>query len=311
MQPGVETTARDLLLELSNNCNLACVMCGFGGERVTPDRFISEELLRRVFEAVLPPRSVRLNGRGESTIHPRFTSLLSRIAVRWPNADLQLFTNLNISRREVLETIIRMDVLLYVSIDSPVKEELEDIRRGADLGLIERNLDVLRTLVRRPYFVFTLQERNLHRVGDMARYAARWRAGLIYNVVRHDVVDHHLANRLLSDYAAVRDAFILAREIMDTHGLPCQIPDQVRGVPLELADCQRTQGSGRECPALDQEACILHNGDVTPCNMFNPFVYGNILEQDYADILSGRRAAEFRATRAKSPYCQNCAWMEG
>lgn len=304
-------TVRNLLLELSNNCNLACLMCGFGGRRVAPERFITEELLGRVFEEVPPPRIVRLNGRGESTIHPKFTSMLSSIARHWPSADLQLFTNLNIRGREVLEAIIRRDVLLYVSIDSPVKEELEDIRRGADLGLIERCLDALRTAARRPYFVFTLQERNLHRIGDMAQYAVRWRAGLIYNVVRYDVVDHHLTNRLLSEYAAVCEAFARARETMESHGLPCQIPDQVRGVPLELADCQRTQGSGRECPALDQEACILHNGDVTPCNMFNPFVYGNILEQDYADILSGRRAAEFRATRAKSPYCQNCAWMEG
>jgi len=38
----------------------------------------------------------------------------------------------------------------------------------------------------------------------------------------------------------------------------------------------KTHGFLNHCPALDSELCILYNGDVTPCNMFNPYVYGNI-----------------------------------
>lgn len=301
---------RDLLLELSHNCNLSCRMCGFGSHRNRPEQFMTLEVLERVLESVEPaPRSVRLNGRGESTIHPQFVEFLERIRAAWPDADLHLNTNLNTTQSELVEMLADRELLIYVSVDSSDRAELEHIRRGLSVERLESNLGRLRRMKRRPLMLFTLQEANMHRIRDIAEHAARWNCGLIYNVVRYDDDDGHLLSRVLLRYAEVRRDFIEAQRTMQAAGLPCFLPNRIKGVSLDIEGTNTTHGSIDECPAIDTELCILFNGDVTPCNMFNPFVYGNLIEQDYAEVLDGVAARTFREGRPDNAYCHDCACM--
>jgi len=213
---------RDLLLELSHNCNLSCSMCGFGSQRNRPDQFMTREVLECLLESIEPaPRSVRLNGRGESTIHPRFQEFLRRIREVWPNTDVHLNTNLATDRVDLVDALADDEVLIYVSVDSSDRAELERIRRGLSMDRLESNLERLERMKRRPLMLFTLQEANLHRIQDIAVYAARWKCGIIYNVVRYDDDDSHLINQVLLRYPDVREEFVEARRTMETAGLPC------------------------------------------------------------------------------------------
>jgi hypothetical protein len=74
---------KELILELSHNCNLACVMCGFGGQPVRRERFMSQDMLDRILSQVpAAPQAIRLSGRGESTIHPEFVAMANRLGYR-------------------------------------------------------------------------------------------------------------------------------------------------------------------------------------------------------------------------------------
>jgi MoaA/NifB/PqqE/SkfB family radical SAM enzyme len=303
---------RELILELSHNCNLSCIMCGFVKERNQPGYFMTEDTLNQALAAFShPPEIVRLNGRGESTIHPKFPAFLKTIREKWPTAALHLFTNLNIRDGKRVELLKTFGVQLFVSLDSSDPEELAQIRRGARWEYIERNLKLLADHQPRPYFVFTLQAGNIHRIGDMARLARTFNVGLIYNVVRSDVPDHRVLNHVISEWAAIRSAFVEAKALLDSAGLPCLIPDQIQGVELDLHTSVKSNGSRSSCPALHRETCIQHDGFVTPCNMFHPHKMGHIRDGDILQILNSEPAEKFRLTHKQDVYCRNCAWLGG
>lgn len=302
---------KELILELSHNCNLACVMCGFGGQPVSRERFMSQDMLNRILSQVpSAPQAIRLNGRGESTIHPEFVAMADRVHAAFPDAVLNLFTNLSISRPAVIDTLLRHDMQLFVSLDSTDAAELEAIRRGCLQSVILANLDRLAGLDRRPFIVFTMQEANLHRIGEMARFARARSFHLLLNTIRRDEGIKPFVELVASRAEALRDTFAAIRALYEGSGLACLLPDQIHGIAMANGTVP-TCGSRAACPALEQEICILANGDVTPCNMFNPFVFGNVGTTPLAEILAGSERASFRVRYKEHYYCANCACMGG
>jgi MoaA/NifB/PqqE/SkfB family radical SAM enzyme len=61
-------------------------------------------------------------------------------------------------------------------------------------------------------------------------------------------------------------------------------PDQLAGIQLKVTKPTQTHGTMKSCPALDKELCIFYDGTTTPCNMFNPYVYGNIFKQSLEEM---------------------------
>ena len=306
MQPS------ELILELSHNCNLSCIMCGFVKERNRPEYFMTEQTLDQVMDAFThAPQVVRLNGRGESTIHPQFPAYLEKIRARWPSAALHLFTNLNIKDTSRVELLRSCGVQLFISIDSPDAGELARIRKGVRWEYVEHNLRLLGGHEPRPFFIFTIQKENIHRLLDMAKLAEVYNFGLIYNVVRSDLPDYRLLNQVISDLPAIREKFQTAGQLLKAKGLPCLIPDQLQGVSLDLPDAVQSNGTRSVCPALKRETCIQFDGYVTPCNMFHPKKFGHVRDGSITQVLDSSVARVFRQTHKTDDYCQNCAWLGG
>lgn len=303
---------KELILELSHNCNLSCIMCGFVKERNKPEYFMTEATFNRIIDSFeVPPEIVRLNGRGESTIHPKFPQFLATIRQKWSQAQLHLFTNLNIFDASQVKLLKSYGVQLFISIDSSDPEKLAQIRRGIRWEIIERNLHLLADYQPRPFFVFTIQPENVRQIVDIAHLAQKFNVGLIYNVIRSDYPDYRLLNHVISDFNNMRHAFTNAREILTSTNLPCLIPDQIQGVELDLDACSQSNGTRAACPALTRETCIQYDGYVTPCNMFHPKQFGHISEHNISQILENDIARQFRKTHKQDSYCQNCAWLGG
>ncbi len=69
---------RRLVLELTNACNLNCIMCGRNAAKFKPTRFQMDWL--RYMEPLLDiVEEVTLMGWGEPTIHPEFVQMLELI----------------------------------------------------------------------------------------------------------------------------------------------------------------------------------------------------------------------------------------
>lgn len=310
MQPV--TALGELILELSYNCDLDCVMCGFGGKVVSPERFMSEATLDRVLDAVEPPpRAIRLNGRGESTLHPNFVGILRHVRARLPRAQINLFSHLSWSRAGVMEALLECGVQLFVSMDSPDPTRLASIRRRTKFEKVVANLARLERHEPRPFLIFTLQEANFDDVLPMARFAADRNLHLLVNSVRRDVGIEPFRDLVASRSGELRAAF---REVADLYAgrrVSCHMPDRIQGIVIAEGHTRATYGGRARCPAVNSELCVLFDGTVTPCNMFNPYVYGNVLEASLREIREGERFRWFEEHHKEHAYCANCACLGG
>ncbi|QJB55926.1 radical SAM protein [Pseudodesulfovibrio sp. zrk46] len=303
---------KELIIELSHNCNLACVMCGFGGKAAISERYMTWDTLEKILgEITIAPERIRLNGRGESTIHPDFIPMMEHVQQCFPNSTINLFTNLSISNDHLIQSLVDNKVQLFISIDSPRADELEDIRRGAHFSLIEHNIELLYSITPRPHVIFTMQEANLHRLSEMAQYCIEKNMHLIFNTVRRDEGIEPFVEMVKDRRYELGIAYKDIKSIYKNAGMNCLLPDSIHGISILENGTSQTFGSKAQCPALCDELCILYDGTVTPCNMFNPYKFGNILEKDLDAILHSEQRQWFLENNKSHYYCADCACMGG
>ena len=100
---------KEVIVEMSHNCNISCQMCGFGFRYnpVKKEKFMSADNFCKIVDIFANNTSVlRLNGRGESTIHPDFTELLNWTHKKYPLLQLSIFTNASVSNESINNQVI-------------------------------------------------------------------------------------------------------------------------------------------------------------------------------------------------------------
>lgn len=300
----------EIIVELSYNCNLSCTMCGFGKE-VNPfskSKFLSFDTYKSILQQVGGiTQTIRLNGRGESTIHPDFVEMVKLTRDLYPELKINLFSNFSFPGKNILKCLIENNIQLFISMDSSEPQELSGIRKGARFNLIESNIRQLSVLPNRPFIIFTIQEANIHRIFDIASFAYENRCHILYNTIRRDQGIETFISSVKENYDSIIDQFDEVNKLYSGSELQCLSPDQLAGIPIKTTRSNKTHGSMNSCPALDKELCILYDGTVTPCNMFNPYSYGNIFTESLAEIWNGKKRLDFLTSHKEYYYCKNCA----
>lgn len=297
---------KEILIEISQNCNLSCIMCGFGKENNNNQKFMSFDNFIKIFDKIKDnTQSVRLNGRGESTIHIDFIPIFDYVF----NAKIpiQLFSNLSFNNESIIECFLKANPQLFISIDSPHKYKLENIRRGAKFDKITANLEKLKSLSKRPYIVFTIQESNWNDIEDIADFALTYQCNIIYNVVRRDSNMNEFRQIILDNREFIKKSFDNVKNNF-IGNLKALIPNQISGI--NFYDYTLSCGTKAQCPNIQNELCIQYDGSVTPCNMFNPYELGNILNQTLDEILYGEKMEKFKKNYKQMLYCKNCACLK-
>jgi MoaA/NifB/PqqE/SkfB family radical SAM enzyme len=310
MQREMNTQFEEIIIELSFNCNLSCTMCGFGKEHnpFNKNKFLTFDNYKTILQQIGDKtKTIRLNGRGESTIHPDFVKILEYTKQQFPQVNINLFSNFSFSNQKVIDALIANGVQLFISMDSPIASELSEIRKGANFKFIESNIKQLKDLPNRPFIIFTIQEANINRIFDIAQFAFENNCQILYNTIRKDEGIETFVEIVKRDYSSLIRQFDKVKQMYSNSGLQCLYPDQLAGIELKSEKATVTHGTMRQCPALDKELCILFDGTTTPCNMFNPYIYGNIFRQLLSEIWNGKERKVFLRSRKCYYYCQNCA----
>lgn len=310
MQYEIDMQFDEIILELSYNCNLSCTMCGFGkaANPFSKNKFLSfydyKTILQQVGDKT---KTIRLNGRGESTIHPNFAEILNYTKQTFPQLNINLFSNFSFRNDKVIDALIENGVQLFVSMDSPIASELTAIRKGANFQFIEKNIKKTGKLSNRPFIIFTIQEVNIQRIFDMAKFAFDNNCQILYNTIRRNEGIETFVETVKNSYHTIIEQFEAVDELYKNSNLQCLYPDQLAGIELKADQPTQTHGTMRQCPALNKELCILYDGTTTPCNMFNPYVYGNIFKQSLNEIWNGKKRNDFLKSYKSYYYCKNCA----
>lgn len=301
---------RSVVFELSGTCNLNCIGCGVGSTGIQHDRFMPVSRLQEAAAILCPGADhVRINGLGEATLHPELESCLD-VLEAFPT-EREVITNLTAPSRTYLR-LLDLGFVLLVSWDAATAPVFEAIRRNANFSdLLPRLHEVAAAAARHTLpplvLLFTLRPQNVGELVGTVELAAR--AGvrrLTVNVfIRPDHTDwtQHRQGEIAAAFAG---ASTMARR----EGLHLILPDHLGAAPVESPDAHRCSASG--CGFAWSQVAVRWNGDVTPCNMMNPYTYGNLERADFAAVWNGPEARCFRGrsnSGGRHPWCSGCYYV--
>lgn len=128
-------------LELSNRCNLDCVMCPRLPQKLHMGD-MERALLDKVLDEALavPGRRFRLHGIGEPLLSPHFEHAIERIKGAPGDPFVELITNGHLLSRERVRFVLRNEVdQVTVSVAAATAAGYEAVRRSPKFDLVVRN----------------------------------------------------------------------------------------------------------------------------------------------------------------------------
>ncbi len=176
-KPHVNGFPLELAIELTNHCNVDCIMCP--RKKMTRKKgFMDFNLFRKIIdEAKAYTELSFLHLAGESLLHPELKGMIDYCGQC--RIDTALSTNAVLLNEEKSEELLKSPLnLLILSFDGTTKETYEKIRRHSDFentyANIQRLLEIKSKLKKSPYTVIQLiyMKDNVKEVKD---FILKWK----------------------------------------------------------------------------------------------------------------------------------------
>lgn len=222
---------RRLVLELTNACNLNCIMCGRNAADFKPTMFDME--IFRSFEPMMDTiEEVTLMGWGEPTIHPDFIEMLKIID---QYSARKYFCSNGMNLKKIKNAIFDYHVDVFaVSLDGATDETNGRIRRGSKIEQIKEDLkDIVKIKKERglkyPWinFVFCAMQSNIRELPKLVKLAAEIGIEEV-KVVYLTVFGEDLMNESLwGKEALVKEVFEEAVSIGNELGIVLKLPHYI------------------------------------------------------------------------------------
>lgn len=130
----LQSKPRNLMVVLSNRCNISCIMCLTSKSKWE----LPKERLEEIISLFPYLERVMWQG-GEVLFLPYFRDILKK-ALNYPNMRQSLITNFQLADEELINLIIRNNIEMTISIDGVTKNIYEKIRHGGNFEKLEKNL---------------------------------------------------------------------------------------------------------------------------------------------------------------------------
>lgn len=302
----LDSYPRRLVLELTNACNLNCVMCGRNNASFKPTVF--DMGVFRSLEPIMDIiEEVTLMGWGEPTIHPHFEEMLE--IIHRHHARKYFCTN-GMNLKKIKQAIFDYKVDVFaVSVDGATKDTNDRIRRGSKLDVITQDLkEIVSEKKRRgltyPYinFVFCAMKSNLHEIPDLVRLAAEIGLEEVKIVYLTVFGDDLMKESLWGAEEEVEEVFTEASRLSDELGVSLKLPhlvgEDVAGDKFH-----------KDCFVVWRDFFVGSDGYVRPC-MSTPvqfFKYDK--EKNFKEIWNAKEYQEYREkvnTKQMDSPCKRC-----
>ncbi|MBF0413306.1 MAG: radical SAM protein [Desulfamplus sp.] len=139
----------EIILEVTNLCNLKCKFCHFHGEDAQNRRklgLMPPEIWKKLLNEIdnwNKPCTILTHGAGEPLLYPHLEDLLSQ-AKKNPKLGVGFMTNGMLLTSDISKMLVSLKIdSLALSIDGIIPETHDHFRKNADLKLIEKNLEYL------------------------------------------------------------------------------------------------------------------------------------------------------------------------
>lgn len=224
----LQSAPRRLVLELTNRCNLNCVMCGRNAADFKPTQFQMDWL--SMFEPVTDlVEEVTLMGWGEPTVHPNFEEFLSWA---YQKGLRKYFCTNGMRLKQLTPALFEYHAdIVAVSLDGADAEMNQKIRRGSDFDRIVRALEAINDRraqegIAYPYnnFVFAAMKQNLKQLPALVRLAGSIGVNEVKAVFLTAFDEQSRDQTLYYDMDMVRDVFQQAAEEAERLGVALKLP---------------------------------------------------------------------------------------
>jgi len=303
---ALSSVPRRLVLELTNRCNLNCIMCGRNAADFQSTQFQLKWL--DCFEPIKDRvEEVTLMGWGEPTVHPDFAKFL-----QWAyDCGMRKYFCTNGMRLEQLTPAIfeyHTDIFA-VSLDGADAQTNEQIRRGSDFNKIIRSLEAINRKKSEehldyPYnnFVFTAMKRNIRQLPALVRLAGDLGVDEVKAVFLTAFDESSREQTLFYDMDLVRDVFAEAAEEAQQFGIALKLPYLCGEDPAG-------EQPHKTCYADWRDFFLGSDGYVRPCmstaeKLFSIEKYPTFYAMWNAEEYQEHRRRVNRDTMCRS--CRNC-----
>ena len=297
------------IIEIINSCNLDCPMCRVGEYGVNYNRVLHINDFRKVISQIKGLKTVRLNGLGESTLIPNFEEYLDFLFEY--KLHVELISN-GSGKIELYKKILDNGGAVIISWDAAEPRIFETLRKPAKWNEYTDNLRKLTAIISKNSLsnislLFTLQKSNINQLSKLVSKSVDWKIiNIIVNVIKDNSTKWGEVQLI-----EVQKEFVLANKLASQLGVNLFLPSQIFGYKIQDVNSYNTKHEGCKMPW--KEVVIRWNGDVQVCNMFNPYIYGNIHLNSFNEVWNNLFANLFRKmvdTEMKHPYCLNCVYFE-
>jgi radical SAM protein with 4Fe4S-binding SPASM domain len=292
-----------LFIELTENCNLRCLMCR-SADRYEPSRNMDFALYQRIAEELFPfAELVDLRGWGESTILKRFPQYAMLAAEH--GCQLRLVTNLSVSNPALLRMLVDLDFQVVVSFDASTRETFERLRPGSRFEAILANLGYLVSYARQAgkptdaiHLNVIVQRENLVEIEGVLELAAELGLrNLSLGPIKTGPGD---PNRLDHHPELVRSMLERCQERARSLDLRVQLTSAL-GQELAL-----DKGTQKRCIHPWMYAYINYQGQVGFCDhLIGPrrrkYLLGDLHEDSFRDIWNNERFLDLRSRHNRWP----------
>lgn len=253
---------RRLVFELTNACNLNCVMCGRNAANFKPTVFDMDVF--RSFEPLMDiVEEVTLMGWGEPTIHPHFIEMLEIIN---KHSARKYFCSNGMNLKKIMNAIFDYNVDVFaVSLDGATDETNSRIRRGSNINQITEDLKEIVHIkqergLKYPWinFVFCAMQSNIRELPDLVRLASKIGIEEV-KVVYLTVFETDLMNESLwGKENLVREVFEEAIQVGNELGVMLKLPHYI-------GEDEAGNNLHKDCYVTWRDFFLGSDGYVRPC----------------------------------------------
>lgn len=287
----LESYPRRLVFELTNACNLNCIMCGRNAANFKTTVFDMESF--RGFEPLMDfVEEVTLMGWGEPTIHPHFVEMLKIIN---QHSARKYFCTNGMNLKKITRAIFDYKVDVFaVSLDGATDETNGRIRRGSDIQTITEDLkEIVRIKKERglkyPWinFVFCAMKSNIRELPDLIRLAAEIGIEEV-KVVYLTVFEERMINESLWDEEKlVEEIFKEAEAVGEQLGILLKLP--------HVAGCDSAGDKHhKDCYVSWRDFFLGSDGYVRPCMSTPTQFFKYDRSKDFMDIWNAEEYRQYR-----------------
>lgn len=282
---------RRLVLELTNACNLNCVMCGRNAANFKPTVFDMDVF--KSFEPIMDTiEEVTLMGWGEPTIHPHFNEMLEIIN---KHSARKYFCTNGMNLKKIKDAIFDYKVDVFaVSLDGATDETNSRIRRGSKIDVITEDLkDIVRIKKERgltyPWinFVFCAMKSNIHELPDLVKLAAEIGIDEVKVVYLTVFEESLLEETLWGQENLIREVFEEAIRVGDELGIALKLPhyvgEDVAGDKLH-----------KDCFVSWRDFFLGSDGYVRPCMSTPIHFFEYDKNRDFMDMWNSEEYQKYR-----------------